>query len=44
MLREVTVKIRLEKIHIQKEVIVEILLDNKAIELVRAGHNNFGIC
>ena len=34
MLREMIVKIRLERIDIQKEVIVEVLLDSRAIELV----------
>ena len=34
LLREVTVKIRLEKINIQEEVMVEVLLDSKATELV----------
>ena len=34
MLREVTVKIRLERINIQEGVIVEILLDSGAIGLV----------
>ena len=34
MLREMIVKIRLERIDIQKGVIVEALLDSKAIELV----------
>ena len=34
MLREITVKIRLERINIQKGVIVEVLLDSSAIELV----------
>ena len=34
MLREVTVKIGLERIDIQKEVIVEVLLDNNIIGLV----------
>jgi len=34
MFREVTVKIRLEKIDIQKRVIVKTLLDSGAIELV----------
>ena len=34
MLREVMVKIRLERIDTQKEVIVEVLLDSEAMELV----------
>ena len=34
MLREVTVKIGLERINTQKEVIVEVLLDNGVMELV----------
>jgi len=34
MLREVTVKIGLEKIDIQEEVTVEILLDSRAMGLV----------
>ena len=34
MLREMIVKIRLERIDIQKGVIVEALLDSRAIELV----------
>ena len=34
MLRKVTVKIELERISTQEEVIVEILLDSKATELV----------
>ena len=34
MLREVTVKIELERINIQKEITVEVLLDSKATELV----------
>ena len=34
MLREVTVKIGLERINIQKEIIVEVLLDSRAMELV----------
>jgi len=34
MLREVTVKIRLEKINTQEGVMVEALLDSRAIELV----------
>ena len=33
-LREVTVKIRLERIDIQKEIVVEVLLDNRTIRLV----------
>jgi len=33
MLREVTVKIGLERIDTQKEIIVKALLDSKAIEL-----------
>ena len=34
MLREVIVKIRLERIYIQEEIIVEALLDSGTIELV----------
>ena len=34
MLRKVTVKIELERINIQKEIIVEVLLDSRATELV----------
>jgi len=34
MLREVTIKIRLERIDTQEEVIVEVLLDSGATELV----------
>ena len=34
LLREIIVKIGLEKIDIQKEIIVEALLDNRAINLV----------
>ncbi len=34
MLREVIVKIKLEKINLQKRVIVEVLLDNREIRLV----------
>ena len=34
LLREIIVKIGLEKIDIQKEIIVEALLDNKATNLV----------
>ena len=34
LLREVTVKIRLERINLQEEVTVEVLLDSEAIELV----------
>ena len=34
MLREGTVKIELERINIQKEIMVEVLLDSRAIELV----------
>ena len=34
MLREVTVKIRLERINMQEEVIVKALLDSRTIELV----------
>jgi len=34
MLREVTVKIRLERINMQEEVIVEVLLDSGATGLV----------
>ena len=34
MLRKVTVKIRLEKINIQEGVIVEVLLDSRAMGLV----------
>ena len=34
MLREVMVKIRLERIDTQKEVIVEVLLDSEAMKLV----------
>ena len=34
MLREVTVKIRLERINMQKGVIIKVLLDSNVIELV----------
>ena len=34
LLREIIVKIGLEKIDIQKEIVVEALLDNRAINLV----------
>jgi len=34
MLREVTVKIGLERIDMQEEVTIEVLLDSRAIELV----------
>ena len=34
LLREVTVKIRLERIDIQEEIIVEVLLDSRAMGLV----------
>jgi len=34
MLRKVTVKIRLERINIQKEVTMEVLLDSSAMKLV----------